>query len=83
MLELLEELARKVERAEPTAHSTIDKWNCQIIVSFEKRPEVSIALLTPYAQRQIKKGMLDNDVYEDMLFSIRRIANYKSEVMAQ
>jgi len=83
MLELLEELAKRVEKAEPTAHCNIDKWNNQIVVSFDKRPEVQIALLTPYAQKQVKQGILDNDVYADMLFSIRRIANYNSEVLAQ
>ena len=76
MLELLEKLANKVEAAEPTAHCFIDKWNCQIITSFDKRPDVEIALLTPYAEGQIKKGHLDADLYSEMLFSVKNIANW-------
>lgn len=76
MLELLEKLASKVEAVEPTAHCFIDKWNCQIITSFDNRPNVEISLLTPYAQGQVKKGYLDADLYSDMLFSIKKIANW-------
>jgi len=76
MLEMLESIAQKVESAEPTAHCYIDKRNCQIVVSFDKRPDTEIALLTPYAQGQVKKGKLDNDLYSEMLFSVRKIANW-------
>lgn len=76
MLELLEKLASKLEAAEPTAHCFIDKWNCQIVVKFDKRQDTEIALLTPYAQGQVKKGRLDKDIYSDMVFEIKRIANY-------
>ena len=76
MFELLEKIAKGVEAAEPTAHCFIDKWGCQIIVSFDKRPETEIALLTPYTQGQVKKGKLDNDTYTEMLFSVKKIANW-------
>lgn len=76
MLEILEKLANKVEVAEPTAHCRIDKGNCQIVVSFDKRADTEIALLTPYAQAQVKRGKLDSDIYADMLFSVKRIANW-------
>ncbi len=72
----IEELALRVEKAEPTAHCFIDKYNNQITVAFEKRPDVKISLLTPYAKAQIKKGQLDEDIFSEMLFSIKRIANF-------
>jgi len=76
MNETLERIAQAVEDIEPSAHCQIDKWNCQIIVSFAKRPDTEIALLTPYAQGQVKKGHLDEDLFSEMLFSIKSIANW-------
>lgn len=75
MRELLEKIVRGVEKAEPTAQCRIDPSSCQIIVSFERRKDVKIALLTPMAQSQVKRGRIDQDLYSDMLFSVRRIAN--------
>ncbi len=72
----MDKIANKVEKAEPTAHCFIDKWNCQIIVKFYNRQDTKIALLTPYAQGQIKKGYLDADLYSEMLFSVKKIANW-------
>lgn len=76
MLDRLLEVANKVEMVEPTAHCQIDNYGCQIIVRFDKRPEVEIALLNPMAQSQIKKGQIDADLYSEMLFSVKRIANW-------
>ena len=76
MLELLEKIANAVEKAEPTAHCFINKWNCQIVVKFDNRQDTEIALLTPYAQGQVKRGYLDADLYSDMLFSVKKIANW-------
>lgn len=76
MLERLTELAKKVETAEPTAHCQIDSYGCQIIVRFDKRPDVEIALLNPMAQKQIKKSCLDADTLTDLLFSVKRISNF-------
>lgn len=73
---ILKEIAEKVEAAEPTAHCHIDNLACQIIVSFDKRKDVEVELLTPYARNQVKKGYIDNDVYSELLFSIKSIANY-------
>ena len=70
----LETLCRKVEQAEPTAHCRPLPGNDQAVVTFDNRPDVEIALLIPYAQQQIRKGYLDDDVYTDLLFSVRRIA---------
>ena len=71
----LEQLAQVVEGAEPSTHCQIDYLGCQIIASFDKRPDVKVALLTPMAQQQIKRGNLDRDIVSELLFSIRRIAN--------
>ena len=76
MLDLLIKIAGRIEAAEPTAHCFIDKWNCQIVVRFDNREDTEIALLTPYAQGQVKKGHLDADLYSEMLFSVKRIANW-------
>ena len=73
---VLDELAKRIEAAEPTAHCQINKMDFQIIVSFDKRQDVEIALLTPYAKKQVLNGCIDNDLYSDLLFSVKRIANY-------
>ena len=75
MPEVLENIVRRVEEIEESAHCQIDNVRCQIIVSFDKRPDVKVALLTPYAQMQVKKGFLDIDVFDDLLHSVKRIAN--------
>lgn len=75
MRAILERIAGGVEKAEPTARCRIDPFSCQIIVSFARRKDVEIALLTPMAQSQVKKGRIDQDLYSDILFSVRRIAN--------
>lgn len=76
MLERLTELAKKVETAEPTAHCQIDSYGCQIIVRFDKRPDVEIALLNPMAQNELKNGLIDRNTIYDILLSIKRIANW-------
>ena len=78
MREILEKIAGGVERAEPTAHCRIDPFSCQVIVSFDRRRDVEVSLLTPMAQSQVKKGKLDQDLYSEMLFSARKIANFKT-----
>ena len=78
MREVLEQIAGGIERAEPTAHCRIDPFSCQIIVSFDRRRDVEISLLTPIAQSQVKRGKIDRDLYSEMLFSVRKIANFKT-----
>ena len=73
----LETLCRKVEQAEPTAHCRLLPGNDQAVVTFDNRPDVEVSLLVPYAQKQIRGGYLDDDLYTDLLFSIRRIASFK------
>lgn len=76
MIEMLEYIANKVESAEQTAHCFIDKWNCQVIVSFDKRADTKIALLTPMLQKDVRAGKIDNNDLIDMVLSVRRIANF-------
>lgn len=76
MLDRLTKLANKIESVEPSAHCLIDGYNCQIIATFDKRPDVEIAILTPAAQAQLKKGPLETEDYSDILFSVKRIANW-------
>ena len=75
----LEMIAAAVERAEPAARCQIDTWGCQINVSFDTRPDVEIALLTPWAQKEVRSGAINQDTLSDLLFSIRTIANYEPE----
>lgn len=78
MIISIEELANKVEAAEKTSHCLIDKSNNQIIVSFDNREDIEIALLNPYAKMQIIKGKLDDDIYSELLFSVKKIANFNN-----
>ena len=55
----LENLCRKVEAAEPTARTRAVPEQNQIIVTFTNRPDVEVALLTPWDQMQIKRGWMD------------------------
>ena len=70
----LETLCRKVEAAEPNAKAKAVPEQNQIIVTFANRPEVEIALLTPWYQRQVKKGWMKNQDILELLFDIRRLA---------
>ena len=70
----LETLCRKVEAAEPTARAKAVPEQNQIIVTFVNRPDVEIALLTPWYQMQFKKGWMDNEDIAELLVSTRQIA---------
>ncbi len=73
--ELLDSIACRVEKAEPTAHCRVDPGMCQISVTFDLRPDVEIDLLTPYMQGQVRRGYLDPGLYSDMLFTVKGIAH--------
>ena len=70
----LETLCRKVEAAEPNARAKAVPEQNQIIVTFTNRPDVEIALLTPWYQMQIKKGWMESDDMAELLCMIERIA---------
>ena len=73
----LHALCRKVEEIEPCARCHPLPSGDQAIVTFTNRPDVEVALLIPYAQQQIRKGHLDDDIYTDTLFTIKRIASQR------
>lgn len=71
----LDTLCGKVEATALTAHAFPIVETNQIIVTFTNRPDIEIALLTPYAQQQLAAGRLDYELLADMLKSIRSVAN--------
>lgn len=73
----LKELAQKVEHVESSAKCQVLESANQIVVTFDKRPDVEIALLMPIQQRQIAKNYLDDADLPELLFSVRRIANFR------
>lgn len=62
----LETLARIVEERVPSAAATCVPGANQIVVTFENRPDVEVALLTPYQQKVLKLG----DFPSEELFEI-------------
>ena len=71
----LDELCRKIEQAEPHAHCYPLPGGDQAVVTFDNRPDTEISLLMPMAQRQIREGYLNFDLYTELLFTIRSIAS--------
>lgn len=71
----LDMLSEKVKQAVPTATTRICPQQNQIIVGFINRPDVEIALLTPYDQIQMKKNQMASEHIAELLMSIMRIAN--------
>ena len=67
----LETLCRKVEAAEPNAKAKAVPEQNQIIVTFTNRPDVEIALLTPWYQMQIRRGWMENEEIVELLLSIK------------
>ena len=68
-------LASNIEKAVPEARCQVLPAQNQIIVRFTNRPDVELTLLTSWEQRQLRDGFIDTDLYSELLFSLRRIAN--------
>ena len=68
-------LASNIEKAVPEAHCQVLAAQTQIIVRFANRPDVELTLLTSWEQRQLRDGFINADLYSELLFSLRRIAN--------
>lgn len=66
----LETLASIVEERIPTAKTTCMPRYNQIVVTFTNRPDVEIALITPWLQKSIQGGKLDSD---DLLYLIQSV----------
>lgn len=71
----LETLAKIVEEQVPTARATCVPEVNQIIVAFMNRPDVEVALLTPYYQSSIKAGSLDVADIDDLVESVRMLVS--------
>ncbi|MBR6164436.1 MAG: hypothetical protein IKQ45_00740 [Clostridia bacterium] len=68
-------LANNIEKAVPESRCQVLEAQGQIIVRFTNRPDVELTLLTSWEQRQLQDGFIDADLYSELLFSLRRIAN--------
>ena len=68
-------LASNIENAVPESRCQVLAAQGQIIVRFTNRPDVELTLLTSWEQRQLQDGFIDADLYSELLFSLRRIAN--------
>ena len=72
----LNTLCEKVEAAVTTARALPITDATQIIVTFANRPDVEIALLTPYQQNAVRTNSLDAESVSLLLQSVRTIAEY-------
>ena len=69
----LEALAKIVEERVPNTKTISIPGQSQVIVAFENRPDVEVALLTPYYQAQLRRGTLDISDLKELLNSISQI----------
>lgn len=72
----LHTLCQKVEDAVPTSRAVAMPEINQVIVTFLNRPDVEIALLTPYQQNAIRTNSLDAESISCLCQSVRTIAEY-------
>ena len=70
----LETLCRRVEATVPTARATAIPEANQIVVTFTNRPDVEVALLTPYYQAKLSKGIIESDDLIALLLELKRIS---------
>ncbi len=71
----LETLAKIVEEQVPTARATCVPEANQIVVTFTNRPDVEVALLTPWYQNRAKNHTLDVSDVLELVMSIRPFAS--------
>lgn len=74
----LDEICQRIEIEEPRARAVVNKDTNQILVRFLNRPDVEISLLTPFQQRLINTGRITKDDVDELINSIKRIANWPS-----
>lgn len=70
----LETLAKIVEERVPTARPTCIPEANQIVITFTNRPNIEMALLTPYFQSLLVRGHLGTEDVFDIVNSIVPIA---------
>ena len=75
----LKTICQKVEATALTAKATAYPEQNQVVVTFTNRPDVQIALLTHYLQRQLENGRVGYDDLADLLKSVRCIANSEND----
>lgn len=71
----LSDLCRRLETEVPTTRAKVLIEMNQVIVSFTSRPDVEVALLTPYYQAKAKNSHLESHDVEELITSVRRIAD--------
>ncbi len=71
----LESLAKIVEERVPTARATCVHEANQIVVTFTNRPDVEVALLTPWFQMKLKSRSLTLDEVDDVLITLKKLSN--------
>ena len=69
----LKTLARGVEERVPTVRTICVPESNQIVVTFTNRPDIEVALLTPYYQRKVVNGDLRFIDLEELLNSLQSI----------
>ena len=70
----LETLAKIVEERVPMARATCVPEVTQIVVMFTNRPDVEVALLTPFQQKELKLGDFSSEELFEMVSTLSQIA---------
>lgn len=71
----IEELSREIEEIVPTARALPISEANQIIVTFANRPNVEVALLTPWYQMRLKNGNLSLADIGELKAELDRVLN--------
>ena len=72
----LETLAQMVEERIPVTKATCLPEQNQILIRFANRPDVEVALLTPYFTRKLTNGSLDFCDLDNLLIDLKKIARF-------
>lgn len=68
------EICRIIEKEVSGTRCTVSPTSDQIVVQFEKRPEIIIHLLSPFYQILIKKGGIPEEEISLLVSDVRKIA---------
>lgn len=72
----LETLARIVEEQVSTARATCVPKANQIVVAFTNRPDVELALLTPWLQKMVSCGEIEPDELQHLISELVEIGGF-------
>lgn len=70
----LETLARIVEERVPIARTTCVPEAFQIVVALTNRPDVEVALLSPYYQTVVRTGSMDDADVDELVDSVKMLS---------